>query len=72
MGLTVLTILCLLVFNFTFDQDREKYSELIKTVLSLYKSIDYLKSRVQYSKAFITLSGNGIVNDRYKNLKYKQ
>jgi len=63
--LTVLTILSLFVFNFTFGQDREKYSELIKTAWSLYESKDYLKSGVKYSEAFVALGGKGMVNDRY-------
>ncbi|MCB0410219.1 MAG: hypothetical protein KDD29_08360, partial [Flavobacteriales bacterium] len=63
--LTVLTILSLFVFNFTFGQDREKYSELIKTAWSLYESKDYLKSGEKYSEAFVALGGKGMVNDRY-------
>lgn len=63
--LTVLTILSLFVFNFTFGQDREKYSELIKTAWSLYESKDYLKSGEKYSEAFVALCGKGMVNDRY-------
>lgn len=63
--LTVLTILTLLVFNFTFGQDREKYAELINTAWSLYESKDYLKSGEKYSEAFVVLSGKGMVNDRY-------
>jgi hypothetical protein len=63
--LTILTILCLFVFNFTFGQDRNKYSELIKSALSLYDSKDYLKSGEKYSEAFCALSGKGMVDDRY-------
>jgi len=63
--LTVLTILSLLLFNFAFGQDREKYSELIKTAWSLYESKDYLKSGEKYSEAFVALGGKGMVNDRY-------
>lgn len=63
--LTLLTILSLFVFNFTFGQDREKYSELIKTAWSLYESKEYLKSGEKYSEAFVALGGKGMVNDRY-------
>jgi hypothetical protein len=63
--LTVLTILSLFVFNFTFGPDREKYSELIKTAWSLYESKDYLQSGEKYSEAFVALDGKGMVNDRY-------
>lgn len=63
--LTVLTILSLFVFNLTFGQDREKYSELIKTAWSLYESKDYLKSGEKYSEAFVALGEKAMVNDRY-------
>lgn len=63
--LTVLTVLTLFVFNFTFGQESEKYSELIKTAWSLYESKDYLKSGEKYSEAFIALGGKGMLNDRY-------
>lgn len=63
--LTVLTILSLFVFNVTFGQDREKYSELIKTAWSLYESKDYLKSGEKYSEAFVALGEKVMVNDRY-------
>lgn len=63
--LTVLTILSLFVFKFTFGQDREKYPELIKTAWSLYESKNYLKSGEKYSEAFVALGREGIVNDRY-------
>ncbi len=53
--LTVLTILNLFVLSFTFGQDREKYSELIKTAWRLYESKDYLKSGEKYSEAFVAL-----------------
>ncbi|MDZ7604465.1 MAG: hypothetical protein U5K79_02525 [Cyclobacteriaceae bacterium] len=63
--LTVLTILGLFIFNFTFGQDREKYSELIMTAWSFYENKDYLKSGEKYSEAFVALGGKGMVNDRY-------
>lgn len=63
--LIVLTILSLFVSNFTFGQDREKYSELIKTAWSLYESKEYIKSGEKYSEAFVALDGKGRVNDRY-------
>ena len=62
---TALTILCLFVLNSVFAQDREKYSELIKTAWSLYESEDYLKSGTKYSEAFVALGGKGMINDRY-------
>ncbi|MFB6343906.1 DUF6624 domain-containing protein [Saccharicrinis sp. FJH62] len=63
--LTVLTILSLFVFNYTFGQDSEKYSELIKTALNLYESKDFLKSGEKYSEAFVALGGKGMLYDRY-------
>lgn len=63
--LTLLAILSFLVFNFTYGQDQEKYSNLIKDAWNLYQSKDFLKSGQKYSEAFVTLDGNGKVNDRY-------
>lgn len=63
--LTVMTLLCLFVFNLTFGQEEEKYSELVKSAWSLYESKDYLKSAEKYSEAFVVLGGKGMVNDRY-------
>jgi hypothetical protein len=63
--LTLFTILNLFLFNITYGQDREEYSEVIKTAWNLYESQDYLKSGEMYSEAFIALDGKGIVNDRY-------
>lgn len=63
--LAVMTILALFIFNFSFAQDSEKYSELIQTAWSLYESKDYLKSGEMYSEAFVALGGKGMVNDRY-------
>lgn len=63
--ITALTILYLLAFNFTFGQDREKYTELIDAAWRLYESKDYLKSGEKYSEAFVALGGNGTVEDRY-------
>ncbi len=63
--LTVLTILTLFVFNYTFGQDSKKYATLVKTAWSLYQSKDYLESGEKYSEAFVALGGKGIVSDRY-------
>ena len=63
--LTLLTISSLLVFNFAFGQDHEKYSELIQEAWSLYKSKNFLQSGQKYSEAFVALGGKGVVNDRY-------
>jgi len=63
--LAVLTLLSLIVFNYTFGQDIEKYSELIKTASNLYESKDFLKSGEKYSEAFAALGGQGMLNDRY-------
>ena len=63
--LAVMTILALFIFNFSFAQDSEKYSELIQTAWSLYESKDYLKSGEMYSEAFVALGGKAMLNDRY-------
>lgn len=63
--LTLLVILSLLIINFGYGQDQEKYSELIKKAWSSYQSKDFLESGQKYSEAFVALGGKGIVNDRY-------
>lgn len=63
--ITFLTILCFLLFNLTFAQDRERYSELIKEASGLYESKDFLESGKKYSEAFVALGGKGVVTDRY-------
>ena len=62
---TLITVFCLLVFNFTFGQDRERYAELINEAWTLYESGEYLMSGQKYAEAFIALGGKGMVNDRY-------
>lgn len=64
-NLTLLTLLCLLAFNFTHAQDNEKYNALIKEAWSLYERKDFLESAEMYSEAFVALGGKGMVNDRY-------
>jgi hypothetical protein len=63
--LTLIIVFCLLVFNFTLGQDREKYAELINEAWTLYESGEYLMSGEKYAEAFIALGGRGMVNDRY-------
>lgn len=63
--LTLIAFLSVFVFNFTFGQDREKYSELVKEAWALYEAKEYLKSGQKYSEAFTALGGKGLVDDRY-------
>lgn len=55
----------LFIYNFTFCQDKEKYSELIKDAWCLYGSKEYLSSGQKYNEAFIVFGGKGYVDDRY-------
>ncbi len=63
--LTVLALLLQIVFNCSFGQDNQEYAQLIKEAWSFYQTKEYLKSAQNYSRAFITLGGKGMVNDRY-------
>ena len=65
--LRLFLILCLSLFlvNFTFGQDKEKYSELIKEAWGFYEAKEYLKSGHKYNEAFIAFGGKGFINDRY-------
>ncbi|MCG2431865.1 DUF6624 domain-containing protein [Aequorivita xiaoshiensis] len=62
---TILAILSLLMFNLSFGQNREKYSELIKEAWNLYQTKDYKQSAEKYSEAFIALGNKGNISDRY-------
>jgi len=56
----------LFVFNLTFGQNQEKYSELVKEAWALYEAKEYLKSGQKYREAFTFLEWKGIViNDLY-------
>ncbi|WP_396601436.1 DUF6624 domain-containing protein [Algibacter sp. R77976] len=62
---TILAILGLLVFNLSFGQDREKYSELIKEAWNLYQTKGYKQSAEKYSQAFSVLGDKSNTSDRY-------
>lgn len=62
---TILTILGLLIFNFSFGQDREKYSEIIKKAWDLYETKNYKQSAEKYSEAFSVLENKANTSDRY-------
>ncbi|MGO3181993.1 MAG: DUF6624 domain-containing protein [Aequorivita sp.] len=53
------------MFNLSFGQDEEKYSELTNEAWSLYETKDYKQSAEKYSEAFIALGNTGYVPDRY-------
>lgn len=63
--LTLFIFFYLFIFNFTFCQDGEKYSELIKEAWDLYESKEYISSGQKYNEAFIVFGGKGYVDDRY-------
>jgi len=61
----ILTILGLLIFNISFGQDRENYSEIIKDAWDLYETKDYKHSAEKYSEAFSVLENKASTSDRY-------
>ncbi len=61
----IITILGLLIFNFTFGQNQEKYSEFVKEAWKLYESENYKKSADKYKEAFDQMDGKAYPNDRY-------
>ncbi len=61
----ILAISGLFVFNLSFGQYKEKYSELIKEALNLYQTKDYKQSAEKYSEAFVILGNKGNLMDRY-------
>jgi len=62
---SILAILGLLIFNLSFGQNREKYTELIKEAWNLYQTKDYKQSAEKYSEAFSALGDKGNISDRY-------
>lgn len=60
-----LIIIGFLVFNYSFGQNQEKYSEFIKEALNLYEAKDFEKSAKKYKEAFDQLDGKANPNDRY-------
>lgn len=58
-----LTILGILIINFSFGQSTETYDELINEAWELYESKEYLKSGLKYSEAFAAYGGS--LEDRY-------
>jgi hypothetical protein len=63
--ITLLVIFGLLIFNFSFGQDQEKYSDLIKEAWNLYETKDYTQSAEKYLEAFVALGDKGSTTDRY-------
>ena len=59
------TVIGLLMFNISFGQNQEKYSEFIKDALKLYKSKEYKKSADTFKDAFDQIDGKAYPNDRY-------
>lgn len=65
MKITFLVLLCIITFNYTFGQNREKYGELVQEARDLFANKEYLKSGQKYADAFIELGGKGSIYDRY-------
>lgn len=61
----LITFIGLLVFNFTYGQNQDKYPEFVKEALKLYKSEEYKKSADKFKEAFDQLDGKAYPDDRY-------
>tara|TARA_B100000809_G_C15114798_1_gene522019 strand:- start:1492 stop:2475 length:984 start_codon:yes stop_codon:yes gene_type:complete len=61
----LLALFGLLIFNYSYGQEKENYSELINDAWNLYNSKDYLKSAKKYSDAFASKGNKGQTSDRY-------
>ena len=59
------TVVGLLIFNISFGQNQEKYSEFVKEAWELYKSKEYKKSAEKYKEAFDQIDGKAYQSDRY-------
>lgn len=63
--ITIITILGFFIFNHSFGQVKEKYSELINKAWELYENKKYQESGETYSEAFTVFGNNIMMNDRY-------
>lgn len=61
----ILVVLGFLVFNLSYGQNQEKYSELIKEAWNLYKTKEYKQSAQKYSQAFSVMGDESKIPDRY-------
>ncbi|MCT4665295.1 MAG: hypothetical protein N4A45_08710 [Flavobacteriales bacterium] len=59
------TIIGLLLFNLTFGQNLEKYTEFKKEAEKFYDAKEYQKSADKYKEAFDQIEGKAYPNDRY-------
>lgn len=62
---SISAILTILIFNFSFGQNQEKYATLIKKAWNLYQTKEYKQSAKEYSKAFYFLGNKSNMSDRY-------
>jgi Family of unknown function (DUF6624) len=60
-----LAIIVFMVFNHSFGQDQEKYSELVKEAWNLYETKQYKQSAEKYEEAFNAFGNQGMPNDFY-------
>jgi hypothetical protein len=61
----LITVIGFLMFNLTFGQDKQTYSELIKEAWDLYNSKEYLKSGEKYAEALVGMKSTEKGRDRY-------
>ena len=61
----LITVIGLLMFNQTFGQEKQTYSELIKEAWDLYDSKEYLKSGEKYAEALVGMKSTEKGRDRY-------
>ena len=58
-------VIGLLMFNVSFGQNQEKYTEFKKQAEKFYDSKEYQKSAKKYKEAFDQIDGKAYPNDRY-------
>lgn len=62
---SLLIIFGFLMFNHSFGQDQQKYSDLVQEAWNLYEEKNFRESGKKYSEAFVALGNKGAVSDRY-------
>jgi len=61
---SIITMIGLMIFSFSFGQTNPKYDSIINEAVPFIKNRDWLKAAQKYSEAFITIGNTGFLVDR--------
>jgi hypothetical protein len=61
---SIITMIGLMIFSFSFGQTNPKYDSIIKEAVPFIKNKDWVKAAQIYSEAFVTVGNYGFLVDR--------